>query len=52
MVCDFGVMDVNVVVDEGDFGEIIVKMVILVLKFDLLVIGLVVKYGVCKYFGL
>lgn len=36
---DFGVTDVNAVVDEGDPGETIVKTVIPALKPDLLVIG-------------
>lgn len=48
---DFGVTDVNAVVDEGDPGETIVKTVIPALKPDLLVIGSVAKYGVRKYFG-
>ncbi|WHQ52036.1 universal stress protein [Lactiplantibacillus plantarum] len=48
---DFGVTDVNAVVDEGDPGETIVKTVIPALKPDLLVIGSVAKHGVRKYFG-
>ena len=48
---DFGVTDVNAVVDEGDPGETIVKTVIPALKPDLLVIGSVAKHGVRKSFG-
>ncbi|MDV0430314.1 universal stress protein [Lactiplantibacillus sp. DA1] len=48
---DFGVTEVNAVVDEGDPGETIVKTVIPALKPDLLVIGSVAKKGVRKYFG-
>lgn len=48
---DFGVAEVNAVVDEGDPGETIVKTVIPALKPDLLVIGSVAKHGVHKYFG-
>lgn len=48
---DFGVTDVNAVVDEGDPGETIVKTVIPALKPDLLVIGSVAKHGVRMYFG-
>ncbi|MFB9768604.1 universal stress protein [Lactiplantibacillus modestisalitolerans] len=47
----YGVQDVNVVVDEGDPGETIVKDIIPALKPDLLVIGSVSKQGVRKYFG-
>ncbi|KRO10480.1 hypothetical protein IV64_GL002789 [Lactiplantibacillus xiangfangensis] len=48
---EFGVKDVNVVVDEGDPGETIVKDIIPAIKPDLLVIGSVSKQGVRKYFG-
>lgn len=48
---EFGVQDVNVVVDEGDPGETIVKDIIPAIKPDLLVIGSVSKQGVRKYFG-
>ena len=47
----FGVKDFNVVVDEGDPGETIVKDIIPAIKPDLLVIGSVSKQGVRKYFG-
>lgn len=47
----FGVQDVNVVVDEGDPGETIVKDIIPAVHPDLLVIGSVSKQGVRKYFG-
>ncbi|WP_318765394.1 universal stress protein [Lactiplantibacillus carotarum] len=47
----FGVQDVNVIVDEGDPGETIVKDIIPAIKPDLLVIGSVSKQGVRKYFG-
>ncbi|AVK61095.1 universal stress protein UspA [Lactobacillus sp. CBA3605] len=47
----FGVVDVNTVVDEGDPGETIVKDIIPALKPDLLVIGSISKQGVRKYFG-
>ncbi|AVK63687.1 universal stress protein UspA [Lactobacillus sp. CBA3606] len=47
----FGVADVNTVVDEGDPGETIVKDIIPALKPDLLVIGSISKQGVRKYFG-
>jgi nucleotide-binding universal stress UspA family protein len=45
---EFGVKDVNVVVDEGDPGETIVKDIIPAIKPDLLVIGSVSKQGVRK----
>ena len=47
----YGIKDVNVVVDEGDPGETIVKDIIPAIKPDLLVIGSVSKQGVRKYFG-
>lgn len=47
----FGVKEVNTVVDEGDPGETIVKDIIPALKPDLLVIGSVSKQGLRKYFG-
>lgn len=46
-----GVSDVELVVDEGDPGETIVKRVIPEVDADLLIIGSLSKTGFKKYFG-
>ncbi|EHN58695.1 universal stress protein [Oenococcus kitaharae] len=46
-----GVKKVEMIVDEGDAGETIVKNVIPAANADLLVIGSLSKRGISKYFG-
>lgn len=51
LALEAGVTKVDMMVDEGDAGETIVKNVIPAAKADLLVIGSVSKKGIRKYFG-
>ncbi|HJC04533.1 universal stress protein [Ligilactobacillus hohenheimensis] len=46
-----GVVDVRIVIAEGDPGETIVKEVIPSINPDLLVVGALSKQGIRKYFG-
>ncbi|MFT8324111.1 universal stress protein [Oenococcus sicerae] len=48
---DAGVQNIEMVVDEGDAGETIVKNVIPTTDADLLIIGSLSKKGISKYFG-
>ncbi|GEP18777.1 universal stress protein [Pediococcus argentinicus] len=51
LALEAGVTKVDMMVDEGDAGETIVKNVIPASKADLLVIGSISKKGIRKYFG-
>lgn len=46
-----GVEDLEIIVDEGDPGETIVKNVIPATQADLLIVGSLSKKGIRKYFG-
>ncbi|GEK29499.1 universal stress protein [Furfurilactobacillus siliginis] len=46
-----GVQDLEIIVDEGDPGETIVKNVIPATQADLLIVGSLSKKGIRKYFG-
>lgn len=48
---DAGIKNVEVVIAEGNAGEVIVKEVIPKVKPDLLIIGALSKEGIKKYFG-
>ncbi|WP_353989856.1 universal stress protein [Pediococcus argentinicus] len=51
LAIEAGVTKVDMMVDEGDAGETIVKNVIPASRADLLVIGSISKKGIRKYFG-
>ncbi|KRL80781.1 universal stress protein [Secundilactobacillus paracollinoides] len=48
---DAGVKDVDLIVDEGDAGETIVKNIIPHVKPDVLIIGSIAKKGIKRRFG-